>query len=110
MDTYRHLLYNRTNSNGCSIGTTFFLRHEYTNYENINELYNWNFEIALNSISHRTPQTYWVDAPYDDLVLEFADQKTLIAHFANISIDEIKGKYTTEGQRDFKIAISIIRY
>ncbi|XP_026316096.1 uncharacterized protein LOC113227405 [Hyposmocoma kahamanoa] len=91
MMTYRRLLYDRSNSNGCNIGTTFFVRHEYTNYQDINELYNRGFEIALNSITHRAPQTYWAEAPYEDLVKEFADQKILISHFANISIDDIKG-------------------
>lgn len=93
IDTYRQLLYDRKNFNGCSIGTTFFVRHEHTNYQMINELYNRGFEIALNSMSHRSPQLFWAEATYEDMVEEFADQRTQIAHFAAIPSDEIKGKY-----------------
>ncbi|CAH0697353.1 unnamed protein product [Spodoptera exigua] len=89
--TYRNILYNRFNSNGCPAGVTFFVSHEYTNYVLINELYNRGFEIALHSISHQIPQTYWRDATYDDLKKEIADQKVQMSHFANIPSNSIKG-------------------
>ncbi|KAJ2944844.1 hypothetical protein O0L34_g1738 [Tuta absoluta] len=91
IETYRKILYGRRNSNGCPSGFTFFVNHEYTNYQLVNELYNQGFEIASHSITHQTPQTYWQEAIYEDLVKEFADHRTQIAHFANIPIGEIKG-------------------
>nr|ABU98616.1 chitin binding PM protein [Helicoverpa armigera] len=89
--TYRDILYNRLNSNGCPAGVTFFVSHEYTNYALINELYNQGFEIALHSISHRTPQTYWFEATKEVIKEEIADQKAQMAHFANIPPSAIKG-------------------
>ncbi|GBP90104.1 hypothetical protein EVAR_60241_1 [Eumeta japonica] len=90
-ETYRSVLYGRTNSDGCPAGATFYINHEYTNYQLVNELYNNGFEIALHSISHQTPQTYWAEATYDDIKKEIADQKIQMSHFANIPLDEIKG-------------------
>ncbi|CAH1641770.1 unnamed protein product [Spodoptera littoralis] len=91
MATYREILYNRKNANGCPIGTTFYVSHEYSNYHLINELYNQGFEIALHSITHRTPTEFWAAASYKDLKEEIADQKELIAHFANIPQESIRG-------------------
>ncbi|XP_072946451.1 chitin deacetylase 8-like [Epargyreus clarus] len=84
-------LYGRKNKNGCPIGVTYFVNHEYTNYRLVNELYNMGFEIALHSISHQTPQTYWAEATYETMMREFADQKRQMAHFANIPINDIHG-------------------
>lgn len=94
-DTYRGILYNRVNTNSCPVGVTFFVNHEYTNYQIVNELYNQGFEIALHSVSHQTPQSYWAQATYEDMKLEFADQKIQMSHFANIPYEEIKGSFNT---------------
>ncbi|XP_049881063.1 chitin deacetylase 8-like [Pectinophora gossypiella] len=91
IETYRKILYGRRNSNQCPAGATFYINHEYTNYQLVNELYNNGFEIALHSISHQTNQEYWSQATYEDMVREFADQKTQMSHFANIPRSEIKG-------------------
>ncbi|CAK1589663.1 unnamed protein product [Parnassius mnemosyne] len=91
MENYQQIAYNRRNKNNCPIGVTFFINHEYTNYQLVNELYNQHFEIALHSVSHQTPQSYWAEASYDDMMKEFGDQKLQMAHFANIPINEIKG-------------------
>ncbi|KAL4716782.1 hypothetical protein ACJJTC_001938 [Scirpophaga incertulas] len=91
IETYNELLNNRKNSNGCTAGATFYVSHEYTNYQLVNELYNKGLEIALHSISHRTPQTYWKEATYETVKREFGDQIGQMAHFANIPKDSIKG-------------------
>nr|AGC92658.1 hypothetical protein [Heliconius erato] len=91
IETYRSMIYNRYNKNSCPAGVTFFVSHEYTDYSLVNELYNQGFEIALHSISHVTNQEYWRNADYDTLMKEFGDQKTQIAHFANIPEEEVKG-------------------
>ncbi|KAJ8708748.1 hypothetical protein PYW08_010130 [Mythimna loreyi] len=89
--TYRNLLNGRKNSNGCPVGATFYVSHEYTNYRLVNELYNQGYEIALHSISHRTPQDYWATATYNDIKQEIADQRVQISHFANIPFESVKG-------------------
>ncbi|CAH2058121.1 unnamed protein product, partial [Iphiclides podalirius] len=91
IDTYREILFGRRNKNNCPAGVTFFVNHEYTDYQRVNELYNQGFEIALHSISHQTPQSYWAEATYDDMMKEFGDQKRQMSHFANIPEDAIQG-------------------
>ncbi|KAJ8708746.1 hypothetical protein PYW08_010128 [Mythimna loreyi] len=91
IQTYREILYGRKNFNGCPLGATFYVSHEYTDYTLVNELYNQGYEIALNSISHRTPQAYWAKANYSIIKEEIADQRIQMAHFANISQASIKG-------------------
>ncbi|XP_013186691.1 chitin deacetylase 8 [Amyelois transitella] len=91
IETYRNTIYNRRNRNNCPAGVTFYVNHEYTDYQLINELYNNGFEIALHSVSHMTNQTYWQEATYEDMTREFGDQIIQMAHFANIPSDSIKG-------------------
>ncbi|KAL4716750.1 hypothetical protein ACJJTC_001906 [Scirpophaga incertulas] len=90
-ETYRNVLYNRRNQNGCPVGATFYVCHEYTNYQLVNELYNNGFEIALHSITHQTPLTYWAEATKEIMLKEFGEQRVMMSHFANIPIDEIQG-------------------
>jgi len=42
---------NRTNANGCPIQATFFLSHEYTNYRDVQKLWNDGHEIGVHSIT-----------------------------------------------------------
>ncbi|XP_014365314.2 chitin deacetylase 8 [Papilio machaon] len=91
IETYREILYQRTNKNNCPASATFFVNHEYTDYQLVNELYNQGFEIALHSISHQTPQSYWAEATYENMMKEFGDQKRQMSHFANIPSDAIQG-------------------
>uniref|UniRef100_A0AC35TSL0 EGF-like domain-containing protein n=1 Tax=Rhabditophanes sp. KR3021 TaxID=114890 RepID=A0AC35TSL0_9BILA len=42
------------NPNGCPIKATFFVSHEWSNYDQIEWLYSAGHEIAINSITHRT--------------------------------------------------------
>ncbi|KAL4716743.1 hypothetical protein ACJJTC_001899 [Scirpophaga incertulas] len=90
-ETYREVLYNRQNQNGCPVGATFYVSHEYTNYQLVNELYNNGFEIALHSVSHQTPQAYWAEANKEIMMKEFGEQRQMMSHFANIPIDTIQG-------------------
>ncbi|XP_028177106.1 uncharacterized protein LOC114364947 [Ostrinia furnacalis] len=91
IETYRDLLYGRTNANGCSAGGTFYVSHEYTNYQLVNELYNRGYEIALHSITHKTDQEYWRTATTEDMMKEFGDQRKQMELLANIPISEIHG-------------------
>ncbi|XP_037966996.2 chitin deacetylase 7-like [Plutella xylostella] len=91
IQTYREVLYNRKNRNNCQIGSTFYISHEYTDYSIVNELYNEGFEVALHSISHKSPPSYWATASYEEVSQEFGDQKKQMAAFANIPESAIKG-------------------
>ncbi|XP_059056295.1 chitin deacetylase 8-like [Achroia grisella] len=89
--TYREIFYNRQNSNSCPSGVTFYINHEYNNYVFVNELYNQGFEIALHSITHQLPVTYWKEATEEVMAREFGDQKSQMSHFANIPYESING-------------------
>ena len=51
--SYRAVFNGRKNPNGCPIRGTFFLSHEYSNYNMIQQLYFDGHEIATYSVSHR---------------------------------------------------------
>lgn len=91
MATFRRVLYGRRNANQCAAAATFFVSHRDTNYALVNELYNRGHEVALHSITHMNPSTYWRDATYDVIKQEFADQRVQMSHFANIPYDSITG-------------------
>lgn len=46
----------RKNPNGCPIRGTFFVSHQYSDYQKIQKLWEQNHEIALHSITHRGPE------------------------------------------------------
>lgn len=45
------LLMNYLNKDDKPIGATFFVPHDYTDYTKVNQLYNYGFEIGVNSIT-----------------------------------------------------------
>lgn len=42
----------KKNPNGCPIKATFFLSHQYTNYQHVQKLWNDGHEIAVHSITY----------------------------------------------------------
>lgn len=50
--TYRDLLFDRVHKSGCPIQATFFVSHEYTNYQLVHELFRRGHEIAVHSIRY----------------------------------------------------------
>lgn len=48
---WKPVLFGRKNPDGCHIGGTFFVPHEYSDYEVVNTLYNQGFEIGSHSIT-----------------------------------------------------------
>ncbi|KAJ8961138.1 hypothetical protein NQ318_008818 [Aromia moschata] len=92
------LLFNRTNPDGKRIGATFFVPHEYTNYQKVNSLYNHGFEIAVLSVTNNPLQTYWRSASEEVLEQEFGEQKHIISKFANIPAEDIVGVRTPQLQ------------
>ncbi|KAL1433770.1 hypothetical protein MTO96_012302 [Rhipicephalus appendiculatus] len=90
---YRELLNgNRKNKkNNCSIAATFFVSHDYTDYEAVNQLYSWGNEIALHSISHRTDSTYWQTINTTQWEREVAAQKEMMEILANVPASNVTG-------------------
>lgn len=80
-----------TNPDGCPVGLTFFVSHEYTDYEKVHELWAAGHELALHSISHSPYVDYWRQISKENLTREFADQRTLMSYFADIDIEDLKG-------------------
>lgn len=79
------------NPDGCPIQGTFFVSHEYTDYTKVHQLWSQGHEIALHSITHSPYTKYWRNATVETLVKEFGGQRQLMAHFANIDINDITG-------------------
>jgi hypothetical protein len=51
-DLWTPLLFDRKNPDGGNIGATFFVPHEYTDYQRVQDLYLRGFEIGANSITY----------------------------------------------------------
>ncbi|XP_072388825.1 chitin deacetylase 8-like [Diabrotica undecimpunctata] len=92
------LLQNIYNPDNNPISGTFFVPHEYTSYERVNDLYNYGFEIGVHSITKNPLQTYWRDASQDTLTKEFKGQKQIISTYANIPAEAITGVRTPQLQ------------
>ncbi len=81
----------RNNPNGCPIGATFFVSHEWTNYDKVRELYIDGHEIASHSITHKMPQSWWSRASYAELKEELEGQRQNIVSYAKIPKSQIRG-------------------
>lgn len=79
------------NPDGCNGQATFYVSHEYTDYTKVHELWSQGHEIALHSITHSPYSSYWANLTQDEYYFELADQREMMAHFAKIPIDDIKG-------------------
>ncbi|RXG53573.1 hypothetical protein Avbf_16881 [Armadillidium vulgare] len=92
VDLYTYLFNNeRKNPNGCSIKSTFFVSHKYTNYSAVQELYRQGHEIAVHSISHNDSESFWTEASKEEWAREMAGNREIIKNFANISDQVIYG-------------------
>ena len=81
----------RNNPNGCPIAATFFVSHDWTNYDYVRELYIDGHEIASHSITHKMPQSWWSRASYSELKEELEGQRKNIVHHAKIPKSQIRG-------------------
>ena len=84
------------NPNGCPISATFFVSHfdgwgHPTNYTYVTQLYRAGHEIGSHSVTHRMPQTWWRNAPYDELRAEMEGQRYLLTELAGIPESDIHG-------------------
>lgn len=78
----------RTNPNGCEIKGTFFISHEYSNYQQIQSLAYEGHEIATETISL---QNGLQDKGYEEWVGEMIGMREILRHFANVSVSEVVG-------------------
>lgn len=81
----------RVNPNGCPVSATFFVSHNWTDYNMVKQLYLRGHEIASHSITHRMPQSWWTHASYETLRGELAGQRNNIIHKASIPRAEVRG-------------------
>ncbi|XP_068676705.1 chitin deacetylase 7-like [Montipora foliosa] len=79
------------NPNNCSATATFFVSHEYTQYEMAQALYHKRHDIADNSISHRSPSTWWKNANYSELTDEIAGQKEILRKWGQVNENDVVG-------------------
>ncbi|XP_030768222.1 uncharacterized protein LOC115891801 isoform X2 [Sitophilus oryzae] len=92
------LLESRKNPDDSYIGATFYVPHEYTDYQRVQDLAAIGFEVGVHSISNDPHQDYWKDANQSLLELEFGGQRTIISKFANIPEEYITGVMTPQLQ------------
>uniref|UniRef100_A0A1B0CRU7 Chitin-binding type-2 domain-containing protein n=1 Tax=Lutzomyia longipalpis TaxID=7200 RepID=A0A1B0CRU7_LUTLO len=93
-DLYTKKLFtaDRKNPNGCPIKTTFYISHQYTNYQQVQKMWNDGHEIAVHSITHRGPEEWWSrNATIEDWFDEMVGQANIINKFANVRMEEIRG-------------------
>ncbi|KAK9870336.1 hypothetical protein WA026_006421 [Henosepilachna vigintioctopunctata] len=78
----------RQNPNGCDIKGTFFISHEYSNYQMIQKLASDGHEIATETISL---QSGLQDKGYEEWVGEMVGMREILKHLSNISKSEVVG-------------------
>jgi hypothetical protein len=84
---------NRKNPNGCAIRGTFFVSHQYTDYQKVQQLWSDGHEISIHSITHRGPEDWWkMNATIEDYFDEFVGQANIINKFGNVRMEDIQGK------------------
>ncbi|ALC40987.1 Cda9 [Drosophila busckii] len=88
---YELLFEDLKNPDGCDATGTFFLSHEYTDYERVNSLYNAGHEIALHSVTHGDGTEYWRSADVKTIEMEFSDQLQILEAFANVPRESVHG-------------------
>ncbi|XP_017770424.1 PREDICTED: uncharacterized protein LOC108558124 [Nicrophorus vespilloides] len=83
---------NRSNPDGCPIKATFFVSHQYNNYQQTQRLWNRGHEIAVHSITHRGPEDWWsLNATIEDYFDEMVGQANILHKFSKIRMSEMKG-------------------
>ncbi|XP_046664819.1 chitin deacetylase 1 [Homalodisca vitripennis] len=86
---YTHLFNDkRRNPNGCELKATFFISHEYCDYNMVQELAHYGHEIGVETVSL---QQGLQDKGYEEWVGEMIGMREILRHFANISRADIVG-------------------
>ncbi|KAL1508969.1 hypothetical protein ABEB36_003781 [Hypothenemus hampei] len=88
----------RKNPDGEFISANFYINHEYSDYQIVHDLAVNGFEIGVHSVTNTVDQEYWRNATEELLEQEFGDQRKIMAKFANIPADKIRGTLTPQLQ------------
>ena len=89
---YSKFLIGRSNPNGCPIPLTFFPNHYYsTDYSLVEDLYSQGHEIADQTVTHRSPVDFWLNASSAQWSQEIADMKTILEAWGNVPSKEVTG-------------------
>ncbi|XP_074030666.1 chitin and LDLR binding deacetylase 3 [Leptinotarsa decemlineata] len=82
----------RKNPNKCPVRATFFVSHQYNNYQYTQQLWNDGHEIAVHSITHRGPEEWWShNATIEDWFDEMVGQANIIHKFSKVRMEDIRG-------------------
>ena len=80
-----HGLQNYTNPNDCPGAATMFISHNYTSYFDVERLYSQKFyEAADHSVTHKVPDTWWLQASVKDWTDEIAGEKEILHRFVTV--------------------------
>ena len=79
------------NPNGCDATATFFVSHEYTEYQIVQGLYHNRHDIADHTISHRTPIPWWKSANYSQLTEEIVGQREILRKWGQVEAEDVVG-------------------
>ncbi|KAK2725560.1 hypothetical protein QYM36_000156, partial [Artemia franciscana] len=93
-DLYSKKLFNkeRQNPNGCPLHATFYISHEYNNYQYVQKLWNEGHEISVHSITHRSPESWWTNnATIEDWFDEMVGEANIINRFGGVHMEDIRG-------------------
>ncbi|KAF5291271.1 hypothetical protein FQR65_LT11449 [Abscondita terminalis] len=113
-DYLSKLFANRTNPDGTPITATFYVPHEYSDYQIVNDLYNKGHEIALHSVSKQSVD-YWKTVSERKLAREFSNNRRIITNFAGLPERDLVGARTPHlqisGDKTFSVYKSVgIKY
>ena len=101
---YSKAFFNRTNPNGCEIGLTFFVSHNYTNYALVEDLFfGHGYEMADHSVDHREPTTWWENATIDEWTHEIMDQKTILQKWGNVEAKGFRGPFLVTSENEINV-------
>lgn len=97
----------RKNPNGCQIGLTFFVSHNFSDYSLIEYLYyTYGHEMADHSVTHREPTTWWESATEEEWTHEVMDQKAILEKWGNIpgaSISGFRSPFLVTSETELKV-------
>ncbi|BFZ26148.1 hypothetical protein BsWGS_29187 [Bradybaena similaris] len=78
--------YKLFNPDNCTIRSTFFVSHEYTNYNFVQHLYQAGHEIASHTVNHTSSSSV-----YEEVAAEIVGIRQMVDANTNIPPEEVKG-------------------
>ena len=89
---YSQIFNSRKNPNGCPIKLTYFVSHAYTDYALVEHAHLVDgSEIADHSVTHRTPNTWWLNTTDEEMTHEIMDQREILHLWGNVDLGDVRG-------------------